>query len=103
MQRRRLDGTTYSSVEADGPRLQLGVAGVGGCEDGIAEPGGAGLVESLLCVDQERGDWVPVGVVCINKRGTGTQTHRPDAGEQTEVDVPDECAELACAPAEAQT
>jgi hypothetical protein len=26
MQRRRLDTTTYSSAEADGPRLQLGVA-----------------------------------------------------------------------------
>jgi hypothetical protein len=66
MQWRRLDTTTDSSAEADGPRLQLGVAGVGRGEDGVAEPGGAGLVESLLRVDQERVDRVPVGVVRIN-------------------------------------
>jgi hypothetical protein len=39
MQWRRLDTTTDSSVEAGGPRLQLGVAGVGWREDGVAEPG----------------------------------------------------------------
>jgi hypothetical protein len=37
MQRWRLNRTTYWSTEAAGPRLQLGVAGIGGREDGIAE------------------------------------------------------------------
>jgi hypothetical protein len=66
MQRWRLNRTTYWSTEAAGPRLQLGVAGIGGREDGIAEPGDAGRVEGLLSVDQESGDRVAVGIVCID-------------------------------------
>jgi hypothetical protein len=54
--RRRLNGPSSGSIDVVGPWLHLGVAGLCGREDGVAEPGDTSGVEGLVAIDQKGGD-----------------------------------------------